>query len=896
MPRLATQKFYLPSFLAADPYLQVNQYHCKDGNFTADQAGTCCCALQGVALRKALLMLHPTRMPDVLRIAVNQLDDAAATAAVAHLRELSQQVLTEMHQEVQQQAQWLRESDVFFAQCIETPSLQSFLDRHQQQQQQITPELLQELLLLAAARHHYALMCLQLLKLEPAVSQLPSSAIAELLRTVMRSKFKECVVREAIVEQLCELPAAAGITVAEVCSMLQRAVARRQLNIIQILCDFFEDQQADISSSQALNVVMPAASSSWQEGLEWLEAQGVMSFLQPQHTEQLLQQALLTATLAGAGMQPAWCDSPVQQQQSSGADSPLPIELAVLKTLLGSRAANDLQPEHLRRLLLAAASLGNAGALALLLSKQAAVTAADTGFSTSRQLLELAVQYRGRAMMQLVMQQLDPFDRVTQLLVKDTLSGLLRSGDVSLLVQLTEQLAAVEINKEWLSMKPAHLLMVAGQLGRCSSIRALCKLYDKVFDMQWQLLPRELDQLLHVAVRKDSSSTVQCLLLQQQQQQQQQGGFGVPAGVAQRVVQRVQQEQQAFAAAAASERGMCLPPQQLEPQVQLNAQALQQAMQAGCLPDAAAHAMLLPSPCETAGKRLRRAHWDTAYSSRLLQDALQLPAGRQQQAWMKLLCSSRLATKLEGRSWHVAEILLAAVHAAYASASCAVLRLLCQTFQQLESGHAYPAIAAAVQLDYVPAARILLLTWPASQLLEPDHVAALLRWTISNSGSSSGSGAYSVPTVGDGRVQYRPMCTPLPPSCSAACAERLQLLFGLPGAQQLGPCDVVGLLVFAMQQGNVEAVQQLCMLAAAAELDRRSVLGLLRWARVLGSRPGRDAVVAALCGLRGARGLRRVEVNKLLQLYDRIDDMMGWDAAQSEAEGVQPAEVSFGRM
>uniref|UniRef100_A0A383V5E0 Uncharacterized protein n=1 Tax=Tetradesmus obliquus TaxID=3088 RepID=A0A383V5E0_TETOB len=61
---------------------------------------------------------------------------------------------------------------------------------------------------------------------------------------------------------------------------------------------------------------------------------------------------------------------------------------------------------------------------------------------------------------------------------------------------------------------------------------------------------------------------------------------------------------------------------------------------------------------------------------------------------------------------------------------------------------------------------------------------------------------------------------------------------------------MVGLLVRAMQQGNVDAVQQLCKLRAADELDRHCVRGLLRWARVLGSRPGRDAVVGALCSLR----------------------------------------------
>jgi hypothetical protein len=100
----------------------------------------------------------------------------------------------------------------------------------------------------------------------------------------------------------------------------------------------------------------------------------------------------------------------------------------------------------------------------------------------------------------------------------------------------------------------------------------------------------------------------------------------------------------------------------------------------------------------------------------------------------------------------------------------------------------------------------------------------------------------------------------------------------------------LGLLLYAMQQGNVEAVQQLCRLAGQQQLDGQCALGLLRWARVVGSRPGRDAVVGALGGLLMEGGLRCVDVSSLLQLYDRIDEMMGWSAAESEQAGVVPAE------
>jgi hypothetical protein len=94
----------------------------------------------------------------------------------------------------------------------------------------------------------------------------------------------------------------------------------------------------------------------------------------------------------------------------------------------------------------------------------------------------------------------------------------------------------------------------------------------------------------------------------------------------------------------------------------------------------------------------------------------------------------------------------------------------------------------------------------------------------------------------------------------------------------------------------VEAVQQLCKLAGAKALSTSHVKGLLCCARVLGSRPGRDAVVAALCGLRGARGLKAADVGQLLQLYGGVDDLAGWSAAESERAGLEPAERRLTRL
>jgi hypothetical protein len=37
-------------------------------------------------------------------------------------------------------------------------------------------------------------------------------------------------------------------------------------------------------------------------------------------------------------------------------------------------------------------------------------------------------------------------------------------------------------------------------------------------------------------------------------------------------------------------------------------------------------------------------------------------------------------------------------------------------------------------------------------------------------------------------------------------------------------------------------------------------------------------------------------VSSLLQLYDKIDALMGWSAAESEQAGVVPAEVSLVKL
>jgi hypothetical protein len=269
----------------------------------------------------------------------------------------------------------------------------------------------------------------------------------------------------------------------------------------------------------------------------------------------------------------------------------------------------------------------------------------------------------------------------------------------------------------------------------------------------------------------------------------------------------------------------------------------------------------------------------------LLSAALLLPAGEQQEEWIALLSNSRVGVHL---NWEDQMYLLAAaVHTAHSSCCSRPLRMMYKAWE--DEIDAYSMLAAAVQLGCLHVLQLLLHT-PAAAEQSPVQIAALLRWAVCGRNSSSSESSQE---LARSRRAARDCDNwqPVTPTCTAARAEVLAEVCQLPAAQQLDCYSLVGLLVRGMQQGNVEAVQQLCRLAGEQQLDGDCVRGLLRWERVVGSRPGRDAVVGALCGLRGARGLGVADVSAVLQLYDRIDDMMGWSAAESEQAGVVPAEV-----
>jgi hypothetical protein len=123
-----------------------------------------------------------------------------------------------------------------------------------------------------------------------------------------------------------------------------------------------------MSSSQVTDVAMAAVNSSWDVALPALDTQDLLDALQPQHVQQLLQQAILLAAVAGAGMPQPWCDVASGSPNPAGSAAvDKPAEYCVLEFLVQSYVAHILPPGDVLELLLLAAGFGNVGALSLLL-------------------------------------------------------------------------------------------------------------------------------------------------------------------------------------------------------------------------------------------------------------------------------------------------------------------------------------------------------------------------------------------------------------------------------------------------------------------------------------------------------------------------------------------------
>uniref|UniRef100_A0A383V3P5 Uncharacterized protein n=1 Tax=Tetradesmus obliquus TaxID=3088 RepID=A0A383V3P5_TETOB len=148
----------------------------------------------GVGVPWHMYFMHPSHMPDLLRIAVNQQDAAAATANAEYLVCSDSQLCERASGPLQDALLLYRMSlldDQARTQQYDAASIlrwilqwkqaekEQLLANRSAQLQQVSPQLLDELLLLAVARQHSRLIG-QLLKM-PALQQLQSSTVAALL-------------------------------------------------------------------------------------------------------------------------------------------------------------------------------------------------------------------------------------------------------------------------------------------------------------------------------------------------------------------------------------------------------------------------------------------------------------------------------------------------------------------------------------------------------------------------------------------------------------------------------------------------------------------------------------------------------------------------------------------
>uniref|UniRef100_A0A383VDY1 Uncharacterized protein n=1 Tax=Tetradesmus obliquus TaxID=3088 RepID=A0A383VDY1_TETOB len=591
-----------------------------------------------------VLFMHPSHIADLLRLAVNQRDEAAAAVILEYLTTSNSEQLQQRAFEALLDA-WLlhrlslQDDQHRTQQRDAATQLQPQLSQDElvlairaQQLQQVSPQLLDEPLLLAVARQHSAVVQ-QLLKL-PGVQQLQSSTVAALQRHAVCSHSNK-LCKEQRHQQLMvlsELPAAADIGTELVCSLLLEAVTRRQL------MSTFQLQQLpaaeQLSSEQVLVVELAAVRSSWGRALDSLALSNFLYHLQPQHMYELLHEAILVATFAGAGMLHMWCSVHATAPRSNARlayDVPsAPAAIQVIRALCTHDAAGELDDdEHVEQLLLTAAQLGNAGALAVLFKHLPG--AADVLEDTHLRLLEIPMQLRNSSMIEVMAAQ-KPLDLEWEDVTQAVL-GLARTGDKQQL------LWAVKLQDS------AHY-MVAEELSRLrkvhrarSGIAALCWSGRS----SWQRQP-----------------------LPQQQQPQQQCS----------IAPQTQQEDE-----------LDVPVPSSSPRATL------------ALPTGAA-----PRDRYALGDD----EWEEVWEMHdLLQTAVyQVPAGQQQQAEVASLAKSECLVHLDADA--KAPLLSAAVHVACISRCSGALRVLCAAWPDVSREAAYPMVAAAVQLGCLPVLQLLL--------------------------------------------------------------------------------------------------------------------------------------------------------------------------------------------
>jgi hypothetical protein len=380
--------------------------------------------------------VHPSRIPNLLRFAVNQQESTAAAALVKHLGTSPEQLLKALLEEQQQQQQQQREADIGRQQppgsaktssvrlrrsgrlgsrpdaqqhkqqqhCQEQQQPQydaqqeqvqfEVMRMHSLQQEQVTPELLNELLLLAAERQHYRVV-LQLLELTiPGPQQLPSSTVNTLVHSTMRIA-KDLHTETLLVHKLSQLPAANLLDAAQVCSLLLAAVQRAECQIFTLQMTHRLPGVNQLNSTQAMQVAAAAVQS--RRSVVVQNIRNVLNLLQPRQLARLLRRTMLLATLAGDGMGERWCDARMQARRTPFPASPWQDRLDMMKQLCSAHAASQLSEDERDELLLTAADLGNGAALSLLADRLPDVN--ETGSDTATQLLELSLQHRHYGML-----------------------------------------------------------------------------------------------------------------------------------------------------------------------------------------------------------------------------------------------------------------------------------------------------------------------------------------------------------------------------------------------------------------------------------------------------------------------------------------------------------------
>jgi hypothetical protein len=216
----------------------------------------------------------------------------------------------------------------------------------------------------------------------PGALQMNSSAVVRLLRTGIRVHAEEDA-DNVVSKWLCELPAAADISSADVASLLREAFAKPSNDVIDLITqDIMQLPSYDHLNSADVAELLHAAAEYYVDGSWWQTFKGLTSLCeleaaQDLSSEQVLQPLQLTLRQNGVGTA-ALCDLPAVQQLSSEAVAQL-LQAAIasgcegsVEALLDLPAVQQLSSYAVAQLLQAAIAAGSEQSFELLFQLQAA--------------------------------------------------------------------------------------------------------------------------------------------------------------------------------------------------------------------------------------------------------------------------------------------------------------------------------------------------------------------------------------------------------------------------------------------------------------------------------------------------------------------------------------------